>query len=35
MLYVNEMESLFNKLKQCLSSVWDGKECIMLYEIRN
>ena len=27
-LYVNEMESIFNKLKQGLPSVWDGKECI-------
>lgn len=32
MLYVNEMESIFNKLKQGLPSVWDGKECIM-YEL--
>ena len=28
MLYVNEMESIFNKLKQGLPSVWDGRNVL-------
>lgn len=32
MIYVNEMEFIFNKLKQDLPSVWDGKEYIMYME---